>query len=567
MTESITERAPFTELGARQLGGNGVAENGAGVGTRVSARVDEQAIDGLLAPFDRCRSPGAAIGIAVNGLPVYRKGFGLASVELSGVVSPSHRMRLYSISKQFVCLAFLLLCEEGRAGIDHPLAEYLPELGAAAQGATVRQMMSHTSGLLDIRDIQLEFFGMSGVLSCQDIVDMYRPLSQVNFQRGDAWCYNNGVYYLLGAAIERIADRPLEEFLRARIFEPVGMHDTLLRRRDMECLENSATMHYLNASVGRYERGDTVGEFGAAGGIVSTVNDMLRWLAHMDEPVVGSRKTWALMRTPQRLNGGVAVRYGLGLSVDAYRGVETIAHGGGGRAGNAHMVKVPAAGLDVIVLGNRSDLSAHALAWRIVNACVNGLSETPISRSVEHTEGTFRSTETGTVLRLYIEDGRQMVSVNGLQGFHFLSDPEEVLRPAPELLGLGMEYAIGLIGDRAHPSMLRCEHFGQIDELHCVMPSRCGNGNSIIGRYRSDLMDIELVVSNEGEELQLASMARFGRARYRLRSLGEDLWQLIGSPAAVEFGGVLCRTRPGELRWMTMRNWNLRFVRKSTDIS
>src|SRR5262249_41375787 len=89
---------------------------------------DARKIDAIFADLDQCRLPGAAVGIAIDGVPVYRKGFGLASMELPITLSTSTRMRIGSTSKQFTCLALMLLCEAGKADIDDSIGDYLPEL-------------------------------------------------------------------------------------------------------------------------------------------------------------------------------------------------------------------------------------------------------------------------------------------------------------------------------------------------------------------------------------------------------------------------------------------------------
>lgn len=89
---------------------------------------DEKKIDTIFAGIDQCYLPGAVVGIVIDGEPVYRKGFGLANIELPVVLSPSSRMRIHSMTKHLACRAYMLLCEEGNAGIDDPLEKYLPEL-------------------------------------------------------------------------------------------------------------------------------------------------------------------------------------------------------------------------------------------------------------------------------------------------------------------------------------------------------------------------------------------------------------------------------------------------------
>jgi len=89
------------------------------------------------------------------------------------------------------------------------------------------------------------------------------------------------------------------------------MHDTLLRRFDTDFVSNSATLHSLD-SAGNYEKAYSRTAMAGEGGMVSTIDDMLRWLAHMDKPWVGSEATWALMKTPQIVANGSSTGYGLG---------------------------------------------------------------------------------------------------------------------------------------------------------------------------------------------------------------------------------------------------------------
>ena len=108
--------------------------------------IDGLKLDAIFAQLDQCERPGAAVGIAVGGKPVYRKGFGLANMELPLALCPSMRMRIGSTSKHFTALAYLLLCEEGQAHEDDPVLKYLPELHAVTHAITMRQLMGHLSG-------------------------------------------------------------------------------------------------------------------------------------------------------------------------------------------------------------------------------------------------------------------------------------------------------------------------------------------------------------------------------------------------------------------------------------
>jgi CubicO group peptidase (beta-lactamase class C family) len=188
-----------------------------------SLTFSESTIDALLAEVDQCSLPGAAIGIAIGGKPVYRKGFGLASLELPAVLSPSIRMRIYSITRHFTCLAYVLLCEDGKAGIDDPIGKHLPELHPVARDVSVRHLMTNTSGLRDAEDILWQFNGTGRNVTVAELLSLYRDIDDMNFPPGTQWTYNNGGFVLLTAAVERIAGMSMEEILRhPPYFRPGG---------------------------------------------------------------------------------------------------------------------------------------------------------------------------------------------------------------------------------------------------------------------------------------------------------------------------------------------------------
>lgn len=127
--------------------------------SKACVTVDAKALDALFAPHDSTHLPGAAVGVALDGVPVYRKAFGLASMEIPAALTPNMRIRIGSTTKHFCCLAFMLLVEEGKARVDDEVRKYVPELGACADGVTIKNLMQHTSGLRCSLDTAFMFAG------------------------------------------------------------------------------------------------------------------------------------------------------------------------------------------------------------------------------------------------------------------------------------------------------------------------------------------------------------------------------------------------------------------------
>lgn len=501
--------------------------------TPLTAKLDESAIDALFADLDQGRCPGVALAVAIDGVPVYRKGFGLANMELPVLLGPTMRMRIGSTTKHFAALAFMLLCEEGLASIDDPIGKYVPDLHPVSREVTIRQLMGHTSGLRDSMTVGMMLNGHDARLTDRDLVDAYRTIDDFEFAPGTRWSYNNGGYILLTAAIEAIAGASLDDVLRTRIFEPVGMFDTMLRRWDSGFIPNSATLHFFTPDG--FTR-DAMGmEISGAGGMVSTMDDMLRWLKHMDSPVVGSAETWRLMKEPHRLTNGTSTGYGFGLITDTYRGVTTLSHGGGVMAGNSQMIKVPAAGLDISIATNRADVSAADLANKIIDSCVEGLGPAPRPATGEVREGVFVSARSGRVLKLAALGDMQSMALDGGPPLPLFEAEDGRLTLPPIMSFFQQEVAIG--DDR-----VRLTEFGNEDVFEGPASVPDASAEVREGRYRSNAARATLEVAGEGA-VELVAAGGHGRVRYRLEPIAPSLWQATPAGPFAALGAIV-RTGP-----------------------
>jgi D-aminopeptidase len=517
--------------------------------------INEGRIDAIFAELDQNRLPGAAVGIAIGGKPVYRKGFGLASMELPVVLGPSTRMRIQSTSKHFTCLLFMLLCEEGEARLDDPIGRYIPELHPVAQPITAYQLMTHTSGLFDVHDIRYGLCGTVCEVPTHELISLYRGIDEVNFKPGTGWSYCNGGYGLLSVAIERITDQPLEDAMGERVFKQVGMRDSLLRRFDDGFVSNCATNHM--ATSDGYKRVPPIGALAGNGGIVSTIDDMLRWLAHMDQPVIGSDATWAALQTPAALTNGVSTGYGLGLITEQYRGVEILHHAGGTLGSNSQMLKVPAAGLDIEVMLNRDDVSAVSLVNQILDACLPGL-ESAGDSSTSSASGVFWSPTSGRVIELVATEDQQIARIDG-GDLPVVPDSDGVLRPAPGLTFL--KQALILVGDPAKPASIRYSDFGNSDELMAVHIDEDPDLTPIVGSYRSDATGTDATIWVADGDARLRTIGPFGRVEYSLVCLAPGIWR-VKAGARLSTGGVLSFDQQSAVfRYASSRTRGLTFRR------
>ncbi|MBO1358845.1 beta-lactamase family protein [Acetobacter sacchari] len=471
--------------------------------------VDVDKLDGLLAPFDSTSAPGFAVGVGLKGRPVYRRGVGLASVETSTALSPSIRMRIGSTSKHFCVLALMLLKEDGLLSLDDSPRRVLPELPAWADDMTIRQLMAHTSGMRDSLDILMLSAPPSAPIAADEQFKMLCQTKSVNFLPGNGWSYNNGGYVLLSMIIERLSGAPLGEFLRERIFLPVGMVDTMLRPLDTDLVPNSATLHVPDLSGG-WRRGVMGAPVGGEGGIVSTVDDMLRWLAHMSTPRVGSAESWAEMRTPAASHG-----YGLGLMMGTYRGLSTVHHAGGVIGGSCQMLKVVDCDLDVIVISNgRNALDLYNLVDAIIDSCVADLPVIQQDTVGAVATGTYYSKNSGRVLKISENNGNPFMMINGM------TLPAKRDRSGAYSVSI-MPTDIRVMPDGPDFETLNAIEFERTDRLERVHPPAShSEKKELFGEYKSEISELFAFIN--GNVMRVSGVN--GSQDYTLEQIGSDIW-------------------------------------------
>jgi CubicO group peptidase (beta-lactamase class C family) len=509
-------------------------------------------LDELFHSVNRSNAPGLVVGVAHYGKTVYRRGFGLASIEHGVANTPHTRMRIGSASKHFTCLAALLLAEEGKLDLDASARIYLPELPALKGGPTLRQLMTHSSGYRCHLDLAFLSDGMAMQPKGAVLAAQVRQ-TDVNFAPGEGMIYCNGGYQLVSLAIERSSGMPLENFLRTRIFNPLGMCDTESVPSDFEIHPGLATLHVLLPD-GRYRRGIFPSEeVRGCGGIISTVDDMLRWLAHLRGPKrVGSEASWNQMLTVMRLSNGLVSSYALGLMRHFYRGVEVIHHPGSVIGGTCQMLTVPSHALDIIILNNGAPEKPVELANKIIDVMLGDavLAAPPsmaASECFKHLIGTrYHAVGSGFVVGFEALGEKLGVSI--------LNDAPVPIRDAGDVLRLGFEeIGVGPLvlqvaelletaAEGAAPAGLQISETGRVERferLPAIAPTLLDAGRPLVGRYRARDLDADAEICFEEDRLELRVFGACAVSRISLEAFSATVFGWKSLDPLLPLRGVL----------------------------
>lgn len=303
--------------------------------------------------------PGVVVGVASRGSLLFWKGYGMANVELQVPATDSTVFEIGSISKAFVSAATMLLVEEGRVGLDDPIHEYLPDLPSEWLGVTIYQLLTHTSGIPDYEEIQT-YEAYRFRFTPEEIIRVAhsRPM---DFEPGTGWYYSNTGYFLLSLIVERVEGRPLGQVLKARIFGPLGMTQTGMADPE-RIIPHRGAGYYVNGTGDLVNRDPTqTSSTLGAGGIVSTVHDMVKW----DEALYGtdllSDASKEAMWTPAVLPNGESTGYAFGWGIGEHMGHQSLSHGGMVAGFVANFFRVPDEEAVIIVFANRYRASSGRL--------------------------------------------------------------------------------------------------------------------------------------------------------------------------------------------------------------
>jgi len=318
----------------------------------------ERRVDALFSRYTRPGSPGAVAAVMRGGEIELCKGYGLASIELGVPIGPKTRFRIASVSKQFTTSAALMLAEEGKLKLSDPPHKYLSELKPLP--VTIDQMMRNSSGLPDFLELlRLGGHGLDKPARPEDLLAACVRNSHLNFAPGSRFLYSNTNFLLLGLIIEKLAGQKLGDFLAERIFKPLGMTSTLLAHEIDAVIPGLAT-GYLGDFEGGFRRAAHAYPQGGEGGLTSTVEDLLIWSRHFDQPTLSPKGLPAQLAAAAPLTGGHANKYRRGVQADDMRGLATIGHGGLWPGYRTEFLRVPQADLTVVVIANLGSIDP----WR-----------------------------------------------------------------------------------------------------------------------------------------------------------------------------------------------------------
>lgn len=319
----------------------------------------------IFSEFGSNDAPGLAVLIVKDGRRVFEREYGVTDLRSRNKITSHTNFRLASLTKQFTAMAVMLLVHDGKLHYDDRLTEVFPEFPAYGKSITLRNLLNHTSGLLDYEDLMPpQPVNTLTQIKDRGVLELLEKQNATKFPPGMRWDYSNSGYSVLAMVVEKVSGKPFGQFLHDRIFSPLKMRNTLAYEKGKNEVANRAYGHSKIHGVWQEADQSPTSAVLGDGGVYTSLDDLFKWDEALRRQTLLSAREMQAAITPGKLAESSRTAYGFGWFLDSYKGHERMHHYGETVGFRTNIQRFTANHLTVIVLCNRDDLVPRDLALK-----------------------------------------------------------------------------------------------------------------------------------------------------------------------------------------------------------
>ncbi len=284
----------------------------------------EEKLNRVFQEWERPDRPGGVVAVVEKGKVVYKKCFGQANVE-SAIPNTSRTVfDVGDLAEAFTGMAVAMLEDEGKLSAADPLNKHLSDLPSWAVSVTLAQLISHSSGLIDVFALlPLAGWSEGDVVTSDQLFKLIKKQETLLFDPGTKMVPSRTDYLILAEVVRRVTGLSFRDWTWENIFKPLGMTRTLFRENYREVIEGRAYSINYHSREGYLKGMDSLGAAGPLS-LFTTLDDFIRWMMNLETVEVGSARVREKMLTSGKLNDEKEAGHSYGLAVDSDRGLKRV---------------------------------------------------------------------------------------------------------------------------------------------------------------------------------------------------------------------------------------------------
>jgi CubicO group peptidase (beta-lactamase class C family) len=341
--------------------------------------VPERQIDQIFARFNSADAPGVAVLVIKNGSIVSERGYGVADLRSLRKIDAHTNFRLASCTKQFTAMAVMLLVHDGKLNYEDRLTDVFPDFPDYGKSISIRNLLNHTSGLLDYEDLMAK--PAPGTppeiipqIKDSGVLELLKQQKTTKFPPGTKWDYSNSGYAVLAMIVEKISGQPFGDFLHDRIFAPLDMEQTIAYEKGKNTVANRAYGHTHESGAWREMDQSPTSAVLGDGGVYSSLDDLAKWDRALAHHTLLSEAGMKPAITPVNVSDGSVqepdgrpAAYGFGWFLNPYQDHVRMWHYGETVGFRTTIQRFTDDKLTIIVLCDRDDVVPANLALKVAD--------------------------------------------------------------------------------------------------------------------------------------------------------------------------------------------------------
>lgn len=468
-------------------------------------------IDSIFLEWNQPIHPGGVVGVRKGNKNVFLKAYGMASLDY---LIPNHTSTIFniaSVSKQFTALGILLLERDGKLSIDDKISQYIPNLTEIGDKITIRHMLHHTSGIRSFHEL-LFYAGWRGndLRSNEDIYRLMERQEDLNFEPGAEYMYCNTGYIFMAYIIEKITGEPFPEWMKQRVFLPLGMSATYVEADPSNVVPHNATSYY-DRSEGLFQRSIDYWAYYGSGNVHATVEDLLVWGENFYNPKTGWEDLFQRLETTDPFNDGSPNDYAFGVTIGNVKGKKVVAHGGSIGGFRSNFLVVPEEELVISILTNYNRANPGGKTFQVFEQAVPAETKEQPAQ-IDEVKFVKLSTNSLKALENYFWNptdkySRRIYVKNDTLMYWRGEDNESKLVPVGKrefkMIGLGEDFRVKFEGKGEQAKMIFRQVDGSLIYFDRYVPSESNQAElqSYSGKYYSPELDVYYEFQWKDEQL------------------------------------------------------------------